>query len=168
MGSNTSGFRTCAIPTRIAESVRSALTSPFAHHPVRAETAQGYGPCRHCLRCFRVGEERRLLFTYDPFEPLEAPPLPGPVFIHESPCEPFPEDGGVPADLRSHPLTLNVYAHRRKLLVQEYVTGEDIDDELERLLALPGLAYIHVRDTKAGCYDFRIEPAAHHREGDSS
>lgn len=153
-------FRTIAIPTIIADSVRCTLTSPFANHPVYAEVAKGYGPCRHCLRAFRVGEEKRILFTYDPFEELEAPPLPGPVYIHETRCDRYPEDGGLPVDLRPHALTLNGYARESKLLAQEYVTEHDVVVAIESLLALSALAYIHVRDTKAGCYDFRIERAS--------
>ncbi len=153
-------FRTIAIPTSTAESVRAALVSPGYGHPAHAEIANGYGPCRHCLHTFRVGEERRILFTYDPFAGLEALPLPGPVFIHEESCQRYPVDGGFPDDLRPHALTLNAYAHGRKLQAQEYVTDQDVEAAIGRLLARPEIDYIHVRDTEAGCYDLRIEPAA--------
>jgi Protein of unknown function (DUF1203) len=152
-------FRIVAITTSTAESVRATLTSPRYRHPAHAEVATGYGPCRHCLRTFRVGAERRILFTHDAFEGLEALPLPGPIFIHAEACERFPENGGFPEDLRSHALTLNAYAHGRKLQGQEYVTDGDVGAVVERLLARPEVDYIHVRDTKAGCYDLRIERA---------
>jgi hypothetical protein len=89
-------FRTVAIPTSLAESVRATLSSPGYGHPAHTEVAAGYGPCRHCLRVFRVNEERRILFTYDAFAGREALPLPGPVFIHERSCERYPPDGGFP------------------------------------------------------------------------
>jgi hypothetical protein len=133
------------------------MTSPFAEHPAHVELARGYGPCRHCLRTFRVGEENRILFTYDPFSELESEPLPGPVFIHEHNCELYPVDGAFPEDLRSHPLTLNAYSRGRKLLAQEHATDRDLDAKIERLLARPEIDYIHVRDTEAGCYDLRVE-----------
>jgi hypothetical protein len=153
-------FRTIAIATALAEKVRSTLRSPGYGHPAHAETATGYGPCRHCLRTFRVGEERRILFTLDPFFGVEKLPLPGPVFIHQEACERHPEDGGFPDDLRAHPLTLNGYARGRKLLAQEYVTDGEVETAIERLLARPEIDYLHVRDTEAGCYDLRVERAA--------
>lgn len=150
-------YRTMAIPTPIAESVRESLVSPGYGHPAHVELAGGYGPCRHCLRTFRIGEESRILFTYDPFTDIEVLPLPGPVFIHEESCERYPEDGGFPDDLRLHPLTLNAYARGRRLRDQVYVTDGAVEKEIERLLQRLAIDYIHVHDTAAGCYDLRIE-----------
>lgn len=152
-------YRIVALPTATADVVRATGRSPGYGHPAHSEVATGYGPCRHCLRTFRVGEERRTLFTYDPFYGLEELPLPGPVFIHEEPCERYPEDGGFPRDLRSHPLTLNAYGRGRRLKAQEYVTDGAVETALDRLLARPDVDYMHVRDTTAGCYDLRVERA---------
>ncbi len=150
-------FRVVAIPTSIADSVRSSHVSPRYGHPAHAEIATGYGPCRHCLRTFHVGSERRILFTYDAFEGQEALPLPGPVFIHAEACERHAESGGFPEDLRRHALTLNAYACGRLLRAQEYVKGGDPESALARLFARPDVDYVHVRDTQAGCFDFRVE-----------
>jgi hypothetical protein len=57
----------------------------------------------------------------------------------------------------SRHLTLNAYAPGRRLVAQSYVSNGDIEAELQRLLEERAVAYIHVRDTKAGCYDFSIE-----------
>jgi hypothetical protein len=153
-------FRVIPISTTLAEMVRRKRTSPGYGHPAHAEVATGYGPCRHCLRTFAVGAERRILFTHDPFYGVEPLPLPGPVFIHEEACERFAENGGFPEDLRSHALTLNAYARGRKLVSQEYVAENGGAEAVaERLLTRRDVDYIHVRDTKAGCYDFRIERA---------
>ncbi len=151
------GYRYVALPTAVADAVRATLTAPRYGHPAHVEVARGYGPCRHCLRTFDIGRERRILFTYDPFDGLERLPLPGPVFIHAEPCERYPEDGSFPDDLRAHPLTLNAYARGRRLVEQAYVTDGSIEELLERLLAAPDVAYVHVRDTSAGCYDLRVE-----------
>lgn len=150
-------YRVIAIPTPIVESVRTDRVSPGYGHPVHAEIAGGYGPCRHCLRTFRVGEERRLLFTYDSFAGIETLPLPGPVFVHEEPCERHPEDGGFPEDLRTHALTLEAYARGRHLLREVHATNGTVEAEVERLLAETDADYLQVYDTEAGCFDFRIE-----------
>jgi hypothetical protein len=151
-------FRVVAIPSTVADAVRTTRTSPGYGHPTHTEVATGHGPCRHCLRTFAVGDERRILFTYDAFSGTEPLPLPGPVFIHEEACERYAEDAGFPFDLRPRPLTFNAYGRGRQLRAQEYVTdGSRIDGVVDELLARADVDYIHVRDTRAGCFDFRIE-----------
>jgi Protein of unknown function (DUF1203) len=150
-------YRVVAVGSGITDAVRRTLRSPGYGHPAHTEVAAGYGPCRQCLRDFVVGQDRRILFTYDAFNQQEKLPLPGPVFIHETECVAYPEDGGFPADLRARPLTLNAYASGRRLVAQKYVSGGDIDSQITQLLQDREVSYIHVRDTVAGCYDFRIE-----------
>ena len=150
-------YRVIAVPDAIADNVRTTLTSPQYGHPAHREIAKGYGPCRQCLRAFAVGAERRILFTYDPFEATDPLPLPGPVFIHESACKRYPERAGFPEDLRHHPLTLTAYGRGRVVRSQEYITDGCVEPVIDRLLARADVDYIHVRDTGAGCYDCRIE-----------
>jgi hypothetical protein len=153
-------IRVIAIPTDVAEAVRATAKSPFGQHPAHTEIASGHGPCRHCLSNFRVGEEERVLFTYDPFDPVDAPPLPGPVFVHQQECKRHPESGGVPAGLAGHGLTLNAYSQPRRLVVQAYCEGEELEVAAAGILDRQEVEFIHVRDTAAGCYDFRIERAS--------
>ena len=108
-------------------------------------------------RDFQVGKERRILFTYDPFHGLEPLPFPGPVFIHEDACERFRDDAGFPEDIRSHRLTLAAYGAERRLVSEEYVANGEVEPLIARLLERDEVKYLHVRDTEAGCYDFRIE-----------
>ena len=60
-------------------------------------------------------------------------------------------------DMLSHRLTLNAYARGRQLVAQRYVSDGLVERELQWLLLDRQVAYIHVRDTDAGCYDFCIE-----------
>jgi hypothetical protein len=152
-------FRVLALAEEIAEAVRATRRSPGYGHPVHAEIATGHGPCRLCLRAFRIGEERRLLFTYDAFAGIEPRPLPGPVFIHEAACSRYAEDAGFPRELRGRVLTFSAYARGRRLRAQEHVPGAEADAVIAQLLSRPDVDYLHVRDTEAGCYDFRVERA---------
>ena len=152
-------YRVIALDEEAAKRVRTSLMSPGYGHPVHSEVATGYGPCRLCLRDFRVGVDRRLLFTHDPFYRLELFPLPGPVFIHEPECSRYPEDGGFPTDLLSHRLTIVAYARGRLLRTEERVEGQSIAQTVSRILSRPDVDYLHIRDTEAGCYDLRIERA---------
>jgi hypothetical protein len=150
-------LRMIAIPTKIAELVRTTMKAPGYGHPAHREIAGGYGPCRHCLRTFRVGSEERILFTYDPFHELAQYPLPGPIFVHAEACERYGEVREFPEELRTHPLTLVAYGEHRAFLRKEYVTDGRIELVAESLLGGPEARYVHVRDTVAGCYDLRIE-----------
>lgn len=148
-----------AIPTAVAEKVRTSGTSPGYGHPAHTEVATGHGPCRHCLRTFEIGAERRTLFTYDPFHDIESLPLPGPVFIHADSCARYEESNGFPADLLAHPLTLVAYGEGRRMLEEMHVAGGEVQPALDRLFGLPAVRYVHVRDRGAGCYDLRVERA---------
>lgn len=153
------GYRFLAISEQTAEKVRTTRRSPGYGHPVHEEVATGYGPCRLCLRDFEVGVDRRLLFTLDPFYGLEPFPLPGPVFIHESECDRYPEYGGFPEDLLSHDLTLVAYGRGKIHREETRVKNGAVEAALERLLSRADVDYVHVRDTQAGCYDLRVERA---------
>jgi hypothetical protein len=150
-------IRVIAIPTETAEKVRATLKSPGYGHPAHIEVATGYGPCRHCLRDFRLGKEKRILFTYDAFYGVEPRPMPGPVFIHADACPRYEERAGFPQDIRTHRLTLIAYGASRQVIEEKCVENGRLEEAVELLLSNQNALYLHVRDTDAGCYDFRIE-----------
>ena len=88
--------RIVAIPTEVAEAVRSTLRAPVYGFPAHAEVATDAAPCRHCLRTTIAGKDRRILFTYDRFAGVEPLPQPGPVYIHADACSRYSEDAGFP------------------------------------------------------------------------
>ena len=114
-------IRIIAIPTASVEKVRVTGKSPGYGHPANTEIAVGYGPCRHCLRTFNLGEDKRTLFTYDPFHGLENIPLPGPIFIHAGSCARYLEHGGYPEQMKRYPTTLAAYAKGRRLIAEVQV-----------------------------------------------
>jgi len=151
------GFRTIPIDSTICDQARRTLKSPQYGHPAHVETAAGYGPCRSCLKQFRVGEDERLLFTYDPFAGLDAYPSPGPVFIHAQRCEAFSSPEEFPEELRDLPLTLEAYGDDRVILHRERPSASEIEAAIKSSFATSGVKYIHVRNTEAGCFIARIE-----------
>ena len=156
-----SAWRVAAIASETAEQVREQGRAPRYGHPALTEVAAGYGPCRHCLRTFRVGQENRILFTYDAFTGSEEIPLPGPVYIHEDRCERYREDGGYPVDLAVIPVVMNAYARGQRLLARRVCAAEENKVEaVNDLLQRPETDYIEVRDRQAGCFDFWIERVA--------
>jgi hypothetical protein len=145
-----------AIPTEVAEAVRSTLRAPVFGFPAHAEVAADAAPCRHCLRTFAPGKDRRILFTYDRFTGVESLPQPGPIYVHQDSCARYPEDGGFPEELRASPRTLEAYARGRRLVTQEYVADGKFEPAIEKLLAIPEVDYLQVHSTTAGCFTFRI------------
>jgi Protein of unknown function (DUF1203) len=150
-------YRVVSIPPELAQEVRATRKSPQYGHPAHSEVAKGYGPCRQCLRTFHQGEERRLLFTYNPFDKLTDYPSPGPVFIHESECRSFDEVSTFPPQVRELPLMFEAYERDRELLLHEQVVSTEIEPTISRLLAIPSVEYLHVRNREAGCYIARVE-----------
>lgn len=60
-------YKVVSLSKEVADQVRKMQKAPDYGHPAFTEVAGGYGPCRECLRTFHVGQENRILFTYDPF-----------------------------------------------------------------------------------------------------
>lgn len=57
------------------------------------------------------------------------------------------------ADDFSCPAICSVRSQR----AQVHVNAGRAESATDELLAQPGVEYVHVRDTEAGCYDFRVE-----------
>jgi len=53
-------------------------------------------------------------------------------------------------------------------LAQRYVSNGLVEPQLQQLLQDRDVAYIHVRDTEAGCFDFSIERMSDLEGGDES
>jgi Protein of unknown function (DUF1203) len=150
-------FEVVAIPTETAEAVRRTEQAPQYGFPAHKEVAAGRAPCRHCLRLIRVNDEQLLLFTYDPFRELGVPPLPGPIYIHAQGCERRVGANSIPEEYRGRALTFAAYGEDRELLEEVRLNNGNEDVEAEKLFANPGVKYVHVRSTEAGCYLFRLD-----------
>jgi uncharacterized protein DUF1203 len=152
-------IRIVAIPTEVADDVRSSLQAPVYGFPAHTELATDAAPCRHCLRAFIVGKDRRILFTYNRFAGIESLPQPGPIYIHSQSCARYHEDAGFPEELRGSPRTVEAYARGRRLLAEEYVADGKFEPIIEQLFARRDVDYLQVNSTTAGCFTFRIERA---------
>ena len=126
-----------AIPTKIAEEVRSTMRAPVYGFPAHSEVGADSAPCRHCLCLIEPEKSSRILFTFDRFSDVESLPQPGPVYIHADNCERYDGDG-FPEDLRDSPRTLEAYAHGRRLIATEYVENGKYEAAIEKGFKLEG------------------------------
>jgi hypothetical protein len=151
-------FYVSGITTDLAEEVRRTMRAPQYGHPAHREIARGYGPCRVCLRTFDVGNEERILFTYQPFRDPGSLPAPGPVFIHANECSRY-EGIALPSDFRTLPLVLQGYRAGGQLVAQERVGDRKAEDVLARIFDEHSADYVHIRNGEAGCFMARVDRA---------
>jgi len=154
-----SAFVVLPLSKQITAEVRASRRAPVYGHPVHEELAGGTGPCRECLRPFVVGAEDRLLFTYSPFDAESTLPQPGPVFIHAMSC--LPHDGaGYPEGLRSIPVVAQAYHRDGTVGAPVVLSAHDEEAVLDRILAVPAVAFAFLRHAKAGCFIARAQRVA--------
>jgi len=150
-------IRVIALPTETVKKVLKTKTSPGYGHPAYTEVAKGYGPCRHCLKTFRVGKDLRTLFTCNPFHMVAPVPAPGPVFIHTEGCERYDEMAGYPRQMLHYPALMDGYDSEQRLLTQRAAAGGNHEMVLHEIFEDAAVRYVLVRDLEAGCFDFRVE-----------
>ena len=146
------------MPQKVADYVRENGRDPTWGHAAVTEPATGFGPCRLCLRTFRTGSEARMLLTYDSYAGVSEFPQPGPIYIHADECTRYDGDG-FPTTLRALKLTFEAVASGPRVVALERTNGEPPEDAITRLLALPEVDYVNVRNTEAGCFVTRLEPS---------
>jgi len=152
-------FSVMPIPDEISSAARTTLMSPqYKGLSADVRLATGYGPCRSCLKVFRQGEERRVYITYDPFDGLSELPDPGPIFIHESECEPF-RYGGFPHDLLDLPLLLEAFGDDSTLISRLPMDRDRVGSQIDEIFADQDVRFVNLRNREAGCFVARIDRA---------
>jgi Protein of unknown function (DUF1203) len=151
-------FAVRPLTQEVADHVRAHGRDPVWGHAAATQPATGFGPCRLCLRTFREGE-LRTLFTHDTYAGLAEHPQPGPIYVHAEACDRWVGDGFPPA-LRPLDLTFEAVAAGPYVLALERASGREAEGAIARLLDLPGVDAVHVRNREAGCYVARVERIA--------
>lgn len=115
-------------------------------------------PCRVSLQDAAPGEQVVLVpFVHQPADsPYRAS---GPVFVREAARQASPEVDEVPVMLRSRTLSLRAYDQGSLMIAADLVEGSDLESGVERLLADPRAAYLHVHFARPGCYACRVDRA---------
>ena len=81
---------------------------------------------------------------------------PGPVFIHESPCQAF-EGDGFPPGLRSLPLAFEARARGSRVTRLSLQQDLSAEAQIGSLLADPESAWLQLRHAEAGCFIARVD-----------
>ena len=155
----TETIRTLAVhpidPARL-NAIREARTdgwgNAFTPYP-----ATGDGePLRCCLRFARPGESIALI-SFAPFTEVSPWREVGPVYVHAEHCEGYAERW-LPDELRRGPRVLRTYrADGSMNYAHNTLAGdEDLEPVLDRLLAEPDVATVHVRTVLPQCFLYAV------------
>ncbi|HEY2751825.1 DUF1203 domain-containing protein [Phenylobacterium sp.] len=114
-------------------------------------------PCRITLEDAEPGETV-LLLNYE-HQPAETPYRSRhAIFVNERACETRRAFNEIPGALRERAiLSLRAYDEVGMMLDAAIVPGADLETAIERLLALPGVSYLHAHNAGRGCYAARID-----------
>ncbi len=144
-------------PERLA-AVRAAGEDGHGNR-LRPFAAEGEGePLRCCLRYAEAGESI-VLMSYAPFDFPSVWTEVGPVYVHADPCEGYATAGLLPGQLASGPRVLRTY---RADHTMNYDHNTVITDQaalrpvIERLLAEPDVATVHVRTLAPQCFLYAV------------
>jgi hypothetical protein len=151
-----SQYRIAGLSTQLTDEVRGTRKSPGYGHPVVAEVATGTGPCRSCFSLFKIGEEERLLFTYQPASGEQTLGAPGPVFVHSEACARY-EDTVLPEGLLALPLLIEGRRNDGTVLRSEQSSGQAAPGVVDTYLTDEQIDFVFLRHGEAGCHIARID-----------
>jgi hypothetical protein len=150
-----------AIDPAHLDGVRSAGADGHGN-PLRPFAATGRDePLRCCLRNAEPGEQITLI-SYAPFRQPSVWREVGPVYIHAGPCPGYAPNGRLPEHLADGPGVLRTYRADNTMNYEHntVVTVEaDLAPIIERLLAQPDIATVHVRTLAPQCFLYAVTAA---------
>ena len=146
-------IRIVPLDTERARALRTRRVDDFGNAlSVRRTTDDGY-PCRHCLRDIDGGHDL-LLLAYSPFPAPGPYSEVGPIFICADDCPAYRETGRLPHIVTDRLVTVRAYDGADEIIygTADVVEGAQAQGLVDRLLARPDTAYVHIRTARNGCF----------------
>lgn len=126
------------------------------YHAVRQIADKGY-PCRVSLSDAEPGDEL-VLINYE-HHPVESPyRMRFAIFVRAGE-ETYDAVDTVPEQLRKRTLAVRAFDRDAMMVGTELIEGAQVESAIERLLADPRSAYLHIHFAAPGCYAARVERA---------
>lgn len=150
------------IPRSFLDRVRTEGLDDLGQ-PVKRVIAEGGEPCRDVLRRARPGEEL-ILASFSPFTKVSPYHEYGPIFVLAHDTGETPRRDRLPAMgddgyLRAQ-FAIRAYSEGEEIVDAELTNPANANATIERLLARPDTAFLHVRFPAYGCFACRIDRAA--------
>jgi hypothetical protein len=130
------------------------LASRGAIRRVADDRTPGY-PCRVSLTDSREGDEL-LLVNYEHHDVQSPYRMRFAIYVRKGE-ESYHAINEVPEQLRIRTLAVRAFDNLGMMIGWELVDGKDLESAIERLLANPQSAYLHIHYAAPGCYAARVE-----------
>jgi hypothetical protein len=149
-------FRISGLPAEPFQHLFALDDEALKRHGAVRRTAEDSGyPCRISLTDAKAGDEV-ILVNYEhqdadtPYRSRHA------IYVRtgEQRCEAIDQ---VPEQLRKRLLSARAFDARGMMLDADVTEGRALEEVLERLFALAGVAYIHLHYARPGCYAARVD-----------
>lgn len=153
-------FRVTGLPSSLFQSLYGLSEQELAERGIEvkiADAPKGF-PCRVSLRDAPAGA-RMLLLNFEhqpantPYRSRHA------IFVQDGAEEAHPEVNEVPEVLASRTLSVRAFDEAGQMVDAVVVNGREAGQAFERLLGVPGAAYLHVHNAGRGCYAARVDRA---------
>jgi hypothetical protein len=132
------------------------LSAQGAVRRVADARTPGY-PCRVSLTDSAPGDEL-ILVNYEHHAVSSPYRMRFAIFVRKGE-ETYDRVDQVPEQLRRRMLAVRAFDDDAMMLAFELVDGRDLEQAIERLLAVPRAAYLHIHFAAPGCYAARVDRA---------
>ena len=150
-------FRITGLPAEDFTHLFALSDAELAAQGAVRRTADGPYPCRVSLTDASAGDEL-ILVNYE-HHPVDSPyRMRFAIYVRKGE-ETYDKVDEVPQQLRTRTLAARSFDADGMMVERELVEGTALEGAIERLLANPRAAYLHVHFAAPGCYAARVDRA---------
>jgi hypothetical protein len=148
-------FRISGLPAQNFDHLFALSDAELARHGAVRRKAPGAVPCRISLTDATPGEE--VILTNYEHHAVDSPyRMRFAIYVRKGETT-YDQVGQVPEQLRKRTLAVRAFDSDGMMVERELVEGTELEVSIERLLALPSTAYLHVHFAAPGCYAARVD-----------
>ena len=153
--SMTMSFRITGLPSEPFANLFTLSDDELRARGAVRRIAEGNSPCRISLTDARPGDEL-ILVNYE-HHPVDSPyRMRFAIYVRRGE-EQFDAIDQIPEQLRTRTLAVRAFDANAMMVGWELVDGQQVEPAIERLLAIPSAAYLHIHFAAPGCYAARVE-----------
>ncbi len=150
-------FRIQGLPAEKFAPLFALSDDELTEHGAVRQIADGPRPCRVSLTDAKPGDEL-ILVNYEHHAVASPYRMRFAIYVRAGE-ETFDAIDAVPEQLRKRTLAVRAFDGNAMMLGWELIDGVKLEEAIERLLADPCAAYLHVHFAAPGCYAARVERA---------
>jgi len=150
-------FRITGLPAENFDHLFAMSDAELAAHGAVRRKAPGAVPCRVSLTDATPGED--VILTNYEHHAVDSPyRMRFAIYVRKGETT-YDALNEIPEQLRKRTLAVRAFDRDGMMVERDLVEGTELEGVIERLLALPSAAYLHVHFAAPGCYAARIDRA---------